>query len=129
MTLIETLIAVIILSVALLSLSGMQVSAFHVSKSSNKLTQAMIVTQDTIELLMSLELNSGSLSDATPIGVFTRYELSKATLNIGPPPGLKVNWEVDDQDDGTKLINVTTTWQNRGGQKSLSLPLRRTSFQ
>jgi hypothetical protein len=115
--------------VAILALSGMQVSAFYISKNSNKLTQAMTISQDTIELLMSIDFSNGNLSDTTPPGVFTRYALSQATLNMDPPPGFQVQWEVDDQDDGTKLINVMTTWQNRGGQRSLSLPLRRTTFQ
>jgi Tfp pilus assembly protein PilV len=114
------LIAVIILSVALLSLSGMQISAFYVSDKSSKLTQAMIVTQDTIELLMSLDFDSGSLSD----GLHKNNEL------FDSPPGIKeVSWEVNGQADGTKLIKVTTKWQNRWGEKSLSLPLRRTLFQ
>jgi Tfp pilus assembly protein PilV len=128
MTLIETLITIVILSLALLALSGMQVSAFHISKNSNQLTTAMISTQDTIELLMSIDFNHASLIDSTPPGESTGYELETA-LNIAPPPGVHVNWTVDDQAGSMKLVNITTTWLDRGVEKSISLPLRRTSFQ
>ena len=128
MTLIETLITVVILSLALLALSGMQVSAFHVSKNSNQLTTAMISTQDTIELLMSIDFKHSSLIDNTPPGESTRYEI-ETELNISPPPGVHVNWTVDDQSGSMKLVNITTTWIDRGVEKSISLPLRRTSFQ
>jgi len=128
MTLIETLITIVILSLALLALSGMQVSAFYVSKNSNQLTTAMVSTQDTIELLMSIDFNHASLIDNTPPGESTSYTLETA-LNTTPPPGVHVNWTVDDQVGSMKLVNITTTWFDRGVEKSISLPLRRTSFQ
>jgi prepilin-type N-terminal cleavage/methylation domain-containing protein len=46
MTIIETLMAIVVLSMALLALSGMQISAFDISNNSTKLTKAIVVTQD-----------------------------------------------------------------------------------
>jgi prepilin-type N-terminal cleavage/methylation domain-containing protein len=129
MTIIETLMAIVVLSMALLALSGMQISAFDISNNSNKLTKAIVVTQDTIELLMSVDFTDKNLNDPTPVNEYTSYKLSKATLKIDPPSGINVSWAIDNQNDDTKLINVTTTWRNRGTQRSLVLPLRRTRQQ
>jgi hypothetical protein len=107
----------------------MQVVAFQVGNHSGKLMKATIITQDTIEALMAIEFTHDSLLDPAPPGVFTTYTLSTATLGFDPPAGINVQWDVDDNADGTKLINITTTWQNSGDQKTLALPLRRTPFQ
>ena len=123
-TLIETMIAIVVLSLALLALSGMQVSAFYISNDSGKLTQAMIAAQDTVELLMNLSYDDANLTDTTPKDTYTAYTMSGSNLNISPSSGIDVSWEIDDLGDDTKLINVRTTWNNRGRQKSLVLPLR-----
>ena len=118
------MIAIVILSLALLALSGMQVSAFYISNDSGKLTQAMVAAQDTIELLMNLDYDDANITDTTPLDVYTTYSISNSDLNIAPSTGINVFWEVDDRGDNTKLVNVRTTWNNRTRQKSLVLPLR-----
>ena len=123
-TLIETMIAIVILSLALLALSGMQVSAFYISNDSGKLTQAMVAAQDTVELLMNLSYGDANIADTTPVNTYTTYSMSNSNLNISPPVGIDITWEVDDLGDNTKLINIRTTWNNRKRQKSLVLPLR-----
>ena len=127
-TLIEAMITLVVLSTGVLALFNLQIVATQVSIQSNKLMKAKTITQDTIEALMTVEFDHARLSDPTEPGVFTTYTLSEATLNFDPPAGINVQWDVDDNTDGTKLINVTTTWQSSGNQKSISLPLRRSPF-
>ena len=102
LTLIEVMITIAVLSLCLLTLSNMQVVAFQVSNHSGKLMKATIITQDTIEALMAIEFTHDSLLDPAPPGVFTTYTLSTATLGFDPPAGINVQWDVDDNADGTK---------------------------
>jgi hypothetical protein len=45
------------------------------------------------------------------------------------PSGHAVEWHVDTNADGTKTINVNTTWVNSGAQQTFSLSMIRSSFQ
>lgn len=101
----------------------MQVVAIKVSDNSNQLTQAATITQDKVEELMALPFDNALLADATPPGVFTTH--TEAEL----PSGHAVEWQVDTNADGTKTINVNTTWVNSGEQQTFSLSMIRSSFQ
>jgi prepilin-type N-terminal cleavage/methylation domain-containing protein len=123
LSLIEVLMTIVILSVGLLGVANMQVVAIKVNDNSNQLTQATTITQDKVEELMALPFDAVVLADATPPGQFTTH------TEADPPPGYAVEWQVDINADGTKTINVNTTWVNAGVQKAFALSMIRSSFQ
>jgi type IV pilus assembly protein PilV len=121
-SLLEVLISIVVLSIGLLGVANMQVVAISVNNNANQLTQATTITQDKVEELMSLPFTAAALADATPPGEFT-------TSNEDNPAGYTVQWQVDNNTDGTKTINVNTTWVNAGKQKTFSLSAVRSPFQ
>ena len=123
LSLIEVLMTIVILSVGLLGVANMQVVAIKVNDNSNQLTQATTITQDKVEELLALPFDDGVLADATPPGEFT------TRTEAQPPPGYAVEWQVDINADGTKTINVNTTWVNSGAQKAFALSMIRSPFQ
>ena len=128
-TLLEVMFAIVLLSMGLISVANMQIIAFQVGTSSSKLTQATTATQETIEALMSIDLRDKNLEDNTDSGIYTEYIVSEETLHFSPPPGIQVRWQVDEQIDGSKAVNVITTWTSSDSEKNISLPLIRTQFQ
>ncbi len=95
-TLIEILIAITILSVGLLAVATMQISAIRVNDTARRMTRRATLAQDKLEYLMSLEythavLTSGSHSDGSA------------------PSGYTISWTVTTGGTlppSTKLINV-----------------------
>jgi len=61
-TLLEVLIGLVILSIGLLAIAGMQVTSVRGNYFSNNLTQASYVAQDRLEFLDSLVFNSLQLA-------------------------------------------------------------------
>jgi type IV pilus assembly protein PilV len=123
LSLIEVLMTIVILSVGLLGVANMQVVAIKVNDNSNQLTQATTIAQDKVEELMALPFDDVALADATPPGEFTPHTEAE------PPPGYAVAWQVDINADGTKTINVNTTWVSSGAQKAFALSMIRSPFQ
>ena len=121
-SLLEVLISIVVLSIGLLGVANMQVVAIRINDNANQMTQATTITQDKVEELMALPFNAAALADATPPGEFT-------TSNEAKPTGYTVQWQVDDNADGTKTVNVNTTWVNTGEPKSFSLSMVRSAFQ
>lgn len=95
-TLIEILIAITILSVGLLAVATMQISAIRVNDTARRMTRRATIAQDKLEHLMSLGythavLTSGSHSDGSA------------------PSGYTISWTVSTGGTlppSTKLINV-----------------------
>jgi Tfp pilus assembly protein PilV len=104
-----------ILSVALLAMSGMQAIAIRGNSYANQLSQGSSVAEDIVESLMLLPYNHASFDDTTPEGTFTTYN------DPNPPAGYNVNWEVDIDALGNKIINVNVTWQTALGSRTFSL--------
>ena len=65
-TLIEVMIAMVVLCVGLLTLAQMQVSALNGNVSSNNMTVANTLAQDKLEELKGLALDAGELADDNP---------------------------------------------------------------
>ncbi|WAC06331.1 MAG: prepilin-type N-terminal cleavage/methylation domain-containing protein [Thermodesulfobacteriota bacterium] len=63
-TLVELMIAVVVLAIGILGLIGLQVAAMNGNLSANKMTTAMTLAQDEIEQLKRLPLTNGALTDA-----------------------------------------------------------------
>ena len=122
-TLIEVLVAMVVLSIGLLGVASMQVVATQVNGVSNGISRGIVVAQDKLEELMVLDYGDAALADATAEGIFTTY------TEAAPPTGFRVTWQVDRHPDNeTKTINVTAQWQRSGSQKSFTVSYLKTEF-
>jgi type IV pilus assembly protein PilV len=116
LTLLEVLIAMVVLSLGLLALAKMQITAIQVNAASGRLTQGTAFAQDKVEQLMALPYDDAKLDDQTPAGEVTPYTETR------PAQGYTITWTVDqDTVTGVKTINLTVTWSNRGRPKTFSL--------
>jgi general secretion pathway protein I len=112
-TLIEVMIAMAILSFALVSLASMQIVAIQVNSDGNRLTRATTLVQDKIEALIALPFGHTDLGDPTATGACQSH------TEPNPPAGYTLNWCVDSSADATaKMVTVTAAWQ--GGHDSKS---------
>ena len=126
-TLIEVLVAIVVLSIGLLGVAAMQVTAIRVNSSSNTLTQATNVAQDQLERLMVLPFNHADLQDAIP---GDNLVTTIPAIPIVPQLGYAVQWEVEDDGNSTKTVKIITTWNNATGTaKQLTLSYIKTPFQ
>lgn len=105
-TVIEVLIAIVILSFGLLALANMQVLAIQVNSAANRLSRGTTLVQDKIEELMTLPYTHTDLADSTPVNTCQ-------THSENPLPGYTLTWCVDTNAINTsKTVNITATWQN-----------------
>ena len=113
-TLVEVLIALVILSIGLLALAGLQVVVIKGNAGSRNLTSAVILAEAKIEELKNdgfADLVNGSFQDSNnPVdptgqtgGIFTR------------------SWEIADYLTDMKEITVTLTWTDSLGDHNTSL--------
>ena len=126
-TLVEVLVSLVVLSIGLLGVAAMQLTAIRVNSSSNTLTQATNVAQDQLERLMVLPFNHADLLDTTPgDGLATTIPAAP----LVPQPGYTVQWEVEDDGNNTKTVTIVTAWKNAAGtDKQLTLSYIKTPFQ
>src|SRR5437867_6381209 len=114
LSLVEVLVAMVVLSLGLLALTKMQITAIQVNAASGRLTQGTAIAQDKVEQLMALPYDDAQLDDQNPVGEFTPHTETR------PAQGYTITWAVD-QDNlavDVKTINLTVTWSNRGRQKT-----------
>src|SRR5262249_24838922 len=121
LSLIEVLVAMVVLSLGLLGLERMHIAAIQVNTIASRLTQATTLAQDRAEQLMALPYNDAMLADTTPLGIFTSY------TDPNPPQGYTISWTVDTNSSlGIKTINISVTWKNKGSQpKSFNLAVQK----
>jgi len=126
-TLLEVIVAISILTIGLLAVASMQVSAIKGNKLAFGITGATSWASDQIEKLIVLPYDHADLQDTDGDGAAGLENASEATDdNPTPPPAhgkYKVYWNVavDDTADGTKTVNVIVTWTDHGIQKSVSI--------
>ena len=126
-TLLEVIVAISILTIGLLAVASMQVSAIRGNASAYGITEATSWASDQIEKLIVLPYDHADLQDTDGDGASGLEDASEATDdNPNPPPThgkYKVYWNVavDDTADGTKTVNVIVTWADHGIQKSVSI--------
>ncbi len=135
-TLLEVMIAVSILSMGILAVTNMQMTSIRIGISSNKMTNALMLTQSLVEELMSLDINDDKLEDLTEEGLFTSYTYQPneggffgSSYEYDSQKGFKLGWEVDQLSNGTKKVHVIATWQGTTKEKSLVIPLQRSEEQ
>jgi type IV pilus assembly protein PilV len=123
-TLIEVLIAMVILSFGLIAVANMQVVAIQINSAASKLTQATTIAQDKVEALLALPFTHADLSDATAVGTCELH------TEPNPPAGYTLTWCVDLDATGTsKTIDLKATWSSSSGKtKDFELSIVRTIY-
>ena len=114
-TFVEVAVSIMILSLALLAMAGMQAIAIRGNSYANQLSQGSSIAEDIVESLILLPYDHASFDDTTPEGEFTTYN------DPNPPTGHSVQWAVDIDALGIKTINVDVMWQTTLGSKTFSL--------
>ena len=117
LTLLEVLVAMVVLSLGLLALTKMQLTAIQVNAASGRLTQGTAIAQDKVEQLMASPYDDAELDDQTPVKEVTTYTEKRLA------EGYTITWTVDQDNPavGVKTINVNVTWSNRGRKKTFDL--------
>ncbi len=128
-TFVETMIAMTILTVGMLSVAGLQMRSTQGNTSANRSTRGFIWCSDRIEILKSLPYTDPALTGAPGI---QEYALPRNADGIdndydgqvdeaGEDGDIELLYTVEDDvvEPNTKKIDVTVTWQS--GQKSLTL--------
>jgi type IV pilus modification protein PilV len=112
LTLLEVLVAMVVLSLGLLGLAKMQITAIQVNAASGRLTQGTAFAQDKVEQLMALPYDDAKLD--TQVRTYTETR---------PAQGYTITWTVDQNPapGDVKTINVEVTWSNRGQKKTFEL--------
>ena len=113
-TLLEVMIALVILSVGLLGLGALQLVAIKTNAFSSEMTYATMIAQQQAEILKSLPFTDANLTAATEANPHT---------GVGSGKGVQyaISWTVTDNSPATdmKIINISVQWQSlRQGQSS-----------
>ena len=126
-TILEVIVAISILTIGLLAVASMQVSAIRGNASAYGITEATSWASDRIEKLTVLPYDHADLQDKDEDGSAGLEDATEAmddNPNTPPTHGkYKVYWNVavDDTADGTKTVNVIVTWTDHGIQKHVSI--------
>ncbi len=133
-TLIEVLIAMVILMVGLLAMASMQIMAMKGNQHANVTTQRTTAANYYMEWLMALDYDHNNLRDLIPDStVYDHPNTGNADVVLDNLPGITdYLWRVenvgtDDDSSGTieageadaKLITVKVFWED-GGETSLA---------
>lgn len=144
-TLIETLIAIAILTIGIFSLYSMQIAAINGNGHANQLTSSANWASDRIERILGADYTNSLLADADGDGVAGLNDTVNAAgvvtadilvtqnaagndvitsngaavpANNSIPYSIFYNVAVDAVTPNTLTIRVITTWNNKGQQKS-----------
>jgi type IV pilus assembly protein PilV len=114
-TLIEVMIAILILTVGMLAMALLQVTAIRGGSFANQMTQASIFGQDKIEELKNksytdTDLSTGNHSDTVTSGNRVTYTRSWTVTENNPP---NTTGSVSSK---MKTINLTISWTGPQGQ-------------
>jgi prepilin-type N-terminal cleavage/methylation domain-containing protein len=110
-TLIEVMIALVILAVGLLALMAMQIVSIKANAFSSEMTYSTMLAQQQLETLKNLPFTDANLTGATPP--------TPPTLHTLPPiidakgGSYSVSWQVEDTTASMKKITMDVTWQSR----------------
>ena len=131
-TIIEVMVAVAILSIGLLGITSMQMSAIRGNKLSDDITCALTLAEDKMEELLGLDYNNAALEDVvannnsflsrTASGWIDHQELNiDETGKINAGHFTRV-WNIADNTPiiNNKTINVIVLWGNGEHQVSLT---------
>lgn len=117
-TLLEVIIAMAILSVGLLAIGYMQITAIDSNSTGNRITEGTSLAQDKLEELVTHRMTHADLNASGNPHTDTSH------------PGYTITWNVTDNPVNTvdgvqltnaKLIVMTCQWLDRGRQKQTEL--------
>jgi type IV pilus assembly protein PilV len=108
-TLIEVMIALVVLSIGLIALAGLQVSAIKGNNFSKRITTAISIADDRIEQLKNIPYADIQAEPATNLTVSNMNFSREVIVTINNPL------------PNTKRIDVTVRWID--GAKSYSMPI------
>ena len=109
-TILEVFIAITVLSIGILAVASMQVSAMWGNNFAGRQTEGTTIALDRMEKLMSLSYQDPDLSSGNHI-------------DPDPPSGYSVVWNVQDDTplNNAKRVNVTVKWASHGAQRAVSV--------
>jgi len=99
-SLIEVMIALVILSIGFISLAKFQTTIFHNNVLAKQRTQATILAQNTIERFRNIIISNNSL-----VNISSGSEGIKSETTL-----YERSWEITILSSGTVSIKVTVTW-------------------
>ena len=105
-TLIEVMIAVVILAVGLLALGTMQIVSIRSNAFSSEMTYSTMLAQQQLETLKNLSFSDADLTATTP----TTPHTLPAVIEKGA--SYSVSWEVTDTTTDMKTITRDVTWES-----------------
>jgi prepilin-type N-terminal cleavage/methylation domain-containing protein len=116
-TLLEVIIAMAILSIGLLAVGYMQITAIDSNSTGNRITEGTSLAQDKLEELVTHRMSHNDLNASGNPHTDTSH------------PGYTIEWSITDNPIGTdavqitdaKLIVMTCRWLDRGRQKQTEL--------
>ena len=138
-TLLEVIVAISILTIGLLAVASMQVSAIRGNASAYGITEATSWASDQVEKLMVLPYDHSELVDTDGDGTDEdvngdgvdddggNFGLEDTTVNTADHQVTRgkytVYWNiaVDVEANNTKTVNVIVTWADHGVQKHVSI--------
>lgn len=126
-TLIEVLIAVVILTIGILSVNAMQLTSIIGNSKAYKLTEATKLGVDQIEQFMAMDYSNAALNDDNDGGTYFLADGTTGTADgssTSPDGFYTIYWDVTDNSPllDTKTITTFITWIDRT-QKSLTMTL------
>jgi type IV pilus assembly protein PilV len=108
-TLIELMVTLVILSVALLALAGLQVTASTVNAHSKRLTAAMTLVETKLEAIKDTAYATILSKSSTPVVAANMQFTQQVTVTANSPVPT------------AKTVRVTVTWTE--GARSYTVPL------
>ncbi len=139
-TLLEVIMAVSILTVGLLAVASLQVTAMRGNTMSMNYTESTEKVQDLVEKLLSKDYDDADLSDSMPVGApdgvlgLDDDEPDTADHYI-PGDKYRIYWNVAENRaknstgwytvNGLKTIRVIVEWESRGSTKTYKFDLLR----
>jgi len=128
-TLIEVLVAIVILTVGLLAVGTMQISAIRGNFMSGNTSIALSLASEKMEDLLNKDYNHADLSDTKPTnslsttvtGQTDHEEKISEEGGVGAGGFYRRIWNIADQPPpATKAITVTVTWENNRHHVSIA---------
>ena len=112
-TLLEVMIAVLIMSIGILGLAGLQIVATRTNSFSNQMTVGITLGQDKLEELRNLAY------DDTQLSAGTHPDSGNPIKGVGDM-GFNRSWSVaEDAVNSLKTITVTVQWPDPGNSHSV----------
>jgi type IV pilus assembly protein PilV len=111
-TLIEVMIAVVILAVGLLALMAMQIVSIKANAFSSEMTYSTMLAQQQMETLRNLPFTDTDLTGTTPPTPPTLHTLPLPIID-GKGGSYSVSWQVENTTADMKTITLDVVWQSR----------------